>query len=230
MRLWSAGFLVYVVSILATSCDFGTGEEDYVSDEFPLIDVGFAGTYAASYASNWYANPNTYFADFSDPTYGGDCANFASQSILAGLASSASKRTVYNARLTYQDNAYAPNDWWYTSSASRAMPEWAGANGLFNYLRTQVANPSYDGLKVSRVQYGGAPNASQFRLGDIVSLVSGGVAFHTMVVVRTGTNATAEVAYRNGGGLPPRKRTVARVAQDYPTGWYVFRVTGFHMR
>lgn len=70
---------------------------------------------AVEYARRWalYRNPKYY--NFDD--LGGDCTNFASQCIYAGIG-------VMN---------YSPTGWYYNSLNNRA-PAWTGVNELYTFL------------------------------------------------------------------------------------------------
>jgi hypothetical protein len=207
----------------------------WATEKFELNANSYSGADAAAYADRWYNNPNLNFADFSDPTCpqcGGDCTNFASQAILAGLARTSDKAAVFRARLNYQDRASSTNDWWYSSAAAnqRATPEWAGANGLLGYLNKQADHPNWSGLRVTRVQAGGGPQPSRYRLGDIIVLSSGGVGYHSMIVVNEGWfEWSTSVAYRNSSiaGSPARLHISALSANAHRSDWNVFRPTGF---
>lgn len=209
-----------------------------VEDEPQAITASYSGYHAGSYASMYYLNLNTYFYDFTND--GGDCTSFASQAILAGLAGTTDKWTVYQKRLSYQDNAYASNDWWYSSANNRATPEWAGADGLYSYLTKQAQNPGWSGLKVTRVYYPGFVGPAAFKIGDIVSKVNlsdtdpnvtswckTSRACHTAIVVTSGNSLDqAVVAYRNATGYSPKKVPLSNLASA-KYGLYVFRISQF---
>lgn len=73
---------------------------------------------AVEYARRWALGRNPAFYDFSD--IGGDCTNFASQSIFAGTG-------VMNYTPVY--------GWFYRSSADRTA-SWTGVEYLYNFLTT----------------------------------------------------------------------------------------------
>lgn len=70
-----------------------------------------------NYLRSYYSSYNDDYADFSE--YGGDCANFASQTIRAGGA-------------TFDTTGKIT--WYYYSSSNRST-SWASANRLYKYLR-----------------------------------------------------------------------------------------------
>ncbi len=219
------------------------GEEDVPSlgtTAQGLVDPYYALS-ASGYAAAWYNLANYtsagMFHDFSNE--GGDCTNFASQAILAGLTHSTSRATVWNARYQFQDKAYPGNDWWYSyyaATTGRAMPNWAGANGLYRYLKTQAANPTYRGLQVRLVASGTQPS-SYFQQGEIISKVNVsdyanprcavGEACHTAVVVSDGSAyGSVIVAYRNAPPTPPNKVPLAQLVNS-KYQLYQFHINGF---
>lgn len=73
---------------------------------------------AVEYARRWALGRNPAFYDFSD--LGGDCTNFASQSIFAGAG-------VMN---------YTPVFGWFYRSSSDRTASWTGVEYLYNFLTT----------------------------------------------------------------------------------------------
>jgi hypothetical protein len=234
--------ILAVTIAVASGCVVGTDgtatweEDDTIKTSEAL--TSFNGSLAGAYASAYYNNPNTHFTDYT--SLGGDCTNFVSQSILAGLVQSTNKTTVYNARTTYQDKANSFNDWWYTSDALRATPEWAGANGLFAYLTTQAAHPNYTGLKVAKTYWPEFIGAPFFSAGSIVHKINVSdnsptttswcpinSACHSMVVVTAGGLGQAVVAYRNATGYSPAKTTLLAPPANATYALYAFRISGF---
>lgn len=117
---------------------------------------------AVAYARKWALGRNPAYYDFQD--IGGDCTNFASQSIYAGAG-------IMN---------YTPvMGWFYRSSADRA-PAWSGVEYLYNFL---VNNKSVG-------PYAHVVSQDQVQPGDIVQLgrESGGF-YHTPVI----TSLTPEI-------------------------------------
>lgn len=80
---------------------------------------------AVSYANKWayYRNPNYY--DFSN--IGGDCTNFASQSLYAGAG-------VMN---------YTPTFGWYYNSVNDRAPAWTGVEEFYNFITTNEEEGPY---------------------------------------------------------------------------------------
>ncbi len=110
---------------------------------------------AVAYARKWALGRNTAYYDFQD--IGGDCTNFASQSIYAGAG-------VMN---------YTPVMGWYYRSSSDRAPAWSGVEYLYNFL---VNNKSVG-------PYGHVVPRDQVQPGDIVQLgrESGGF-YHSPVI------------------------------------------------
>lgn len=231
------------LGVLALSClaslsgcerrDRGGAVEAAEEDGRILVFHAYDGEIAGDYASLHWSNPNPYFTDYTGD--GGDCANFASQSMLAGFAGSTADRAVFTARTRFRDDRYPSHDWWYSrgGGSGKATPEWAGANGLFTYLRGQAAHPEWAGIVADYVYSGSSPPAEAIAKGDVFSLSSEGEAYHTMIVVRAGASLSdVVVAYRSGicagNSCPERQRTV----QDYIDAhgeitWNLFHITGF---
>lgn len=76
---------------------------------------------AVAYARHWALGRNPAFYDFSD--IGGDCTNFASQSIYAGAG-------VMN---------YTPVFGWFYRSSSDRTASWTGVEYLYNFLTTNTS-------------------------------------------------------------------------------------------
>ena len=71
---------------------------------------------AVPYATRWALSRNPAFYDFSD--LGGDCTNFASQCIYAGIG----------------EMNYTPVFGWYYISLNSRAPAWTGVNELYRFL------------------------------------------------------------------------------------------------
>ncbi len=112
---------------------------------------------AVIYATQWALRRNPNFYDYSQ--LGGDCANFASQVLLAGGAS-----------MNYQ-----PTLGWYYIDPNRKSPSWTGVDFLYNFLisnRTKgpfAAETTPDGVEI----------------GDLIQLsYQEGRFNHTLVVTK----------------------------------------------
>ena len=115
---------------------------------------------AVEYARKWAFSRNPAFFDFSQ--LGGDCTNFASQCIYAGIG-------VMN---------YTPVFGWYYNSINSRSPAWTGVNELYNFL----INNRGEGPRAVEVPL------SEIQAGDIVQIrFAGQNTFgHCPVVVRRG--------------------------------------------
>lgn len=114
---------------------------------------------AVAYARKWALGRNPKYYDFSG--IGGDCANFASQSIYAGAG-------IMNYKPTF--------GWYYISSTNRA-PAWSGVEYLYNFL-VKNKGPGPQGEEVS---------LQDMQPGDIIQISTYLPNFHhTLVVTQTG--------------------------------------------
>jgi hypothetical protein len=121
---------------------------------------------AVDYAHRWAYSRNPSYADFE--TMGGDCTNFASQCLYAGLG-------VMN---------FTPTFGWYYLSLNDRAPAWTGAPYFHQFLTRRQESPG--------------PVAVSSRLedclpGDFVQLSFGdGVYSHTLVIVECASPASME--------------------------------------
>ncbi|MCC8169878.1 MAG: amidase domain-containing protein [Oscillospiraceae bacterium] len=115
---------------------------------------------AVAYADRWAYGRNPRFFDFSD--LGGDCTNFASQTLYAGSG-------VMN---------YTPLYGWFYISANDRTPSWTGVNELYQFLVTNTGA----GLQ-ARVS-----TLAEIERGDIIQIrFKGGTRFdHSPVVMDVG--------------------------------------------
>jgi hypothetical protein len=113
---------------------------------------------AVAYAHRWAYRRNPQYLDFSN--LGGDCTNFASQSILAG------SHGVMNFTPTY--------GWFYRTSSDRTA-SWTGVPYLYNFLTANTgAGP-----------FGSETDLAHMEPGDVVQLqITGDNYHHTPVVVK----------------------------------------------
>ena len=81
-----------------------------------MVTYPYNRVLAVTYARRWALGRNPAYYDFSD--IGGDCTNFASQSIFAGAG-------VMN---------YTPTFGWYYISPDKRAPAWTGVEYLYNFL------------------------------------------------------------------------------------------------
>ncbi len=111
-------------------------------------------TAAVLYARKWALSRNRAYYDFEK--IGGDCTNFASQSIFAG------------ARVM---NFTSVTGWYYRSASDRTA-SWTGVEYLYNFL---VNNRSVG-------PFGHLVNESEAEVGDIVQLGTAIGFYHSPVI------------------------------------------------
>ena len=135
---------------------------------------------AVEYARKWAFSRNPNFFDFSE--LGGDCTNFASQCIYAGIG-------IMN---------YTPVTGWYYNSLNSRAPAWTGVNELYNFLvNNRGVGPRAVEVPLSEIQ-----------IGDIVQIrfVGKSTFGHCPVVVRRGRGTPSTVliaAHTNDAYMRP---------------------------
>ncbi len=118
---------------------------------------------AVAYARKWAFRRNPAYYNFD--LLGGDCTNFASQCLFAGLG-------IMN---------YTPDlGWFYRSLASRAAA-WTGVEYFYNFL---IANATGMGVGDGAGPFAEEVNVSELQIGDFIQLGRDtGDFYHTPVVV-----------------------------------------------
>ncbi len=120
-----------------------------------MRDIPYDRVAAVAYARRWAMHRNPSYYDFEK--IGGDCTNFASQSIYAGAK-------VMNYTSTF--------GWYYRSSHDRS-PSWSGVGYLYNFL---INNRSVG-------PYAHEVSANEVMPGDIVQLgTRDGHFYHSPVI------------------------------------------------
>ena len=113
---------------------------------------------AVAYAHKWAFGRNPRYFNFTG--FGGDCANFASQCLYAGIG-------VMN---------YKPLFGWYYNSPDDRSPSWSGVKYLYNFL---VGNKGVG-------PYATEVDLSAIKPGDIIQIATYMDEFHhTLVVVES---------------------------------------------
>ena len=121
---------------------------------------------AVAYAHRWAFGRNPDFYDFEE--IGGDCTNFASQCLYAGVG-------VMN---------YTPDFGWYYISANDRAPAWTGVQYFYNFLFRN--EPTQGPFAQETTLQGLLP-------GDFVQLDFKGEGYgHTPIVVSIGSPATPD--------------------------------------
>lgn len=116
--------------------------------------MGYDRLKAQEYAYKFALDRNKKYYDFS--SIGGDCTNFVSQCLFAGVGQMNEK------------------DWFYFSLNNRS-PSWTGVNELFSFL---ISNTSY-GAK------GEVCSFRDLEIGDIVQLRQNERFSHSLFVTKT---------------------------------------------
>lgn len=137
----------------------------YLSAGTTQYNSGIAVEYATKYWNTPYLKPSggaNLFTNYEES--GGNCANFVSQSILAGLVKSTRMDKVYEARLKYTDKVggwYAGITQWNDGYA------WRTAKGFYNYM----TNTKSKGMNTTRVtgRSGIFLKRSKIEKGDVAS-------------------------------------------------------------
>ncbi|MEK7183152.1 MAG: amidase domain-containing protein [Patescibacteria group bacterium] len=152
-----------------------------VYDPADAIDYALTN-YSAVYGSGGGQNPFYNYAGL----LGGNCTNFVSQAIMAGLVQSDSMSTVYGQRTNYDIDITSTYYQWYFISDSSRGPAFTGANKLYEYA--DYNQPSYRGLHFELVTYDTLTEFMDYQLvevGDVVFADWGtadGVIDHSMLV------------------------------------------------
>lgn len=111
---------------------------------------------ARAYALQWAIRPNPQYLDYTP--FGGDCTNFASQTLFAGGC----------------PMNFNPQNGWYYSDGNRKSSSWTGVNFLYHFLITNRGR----GPMARQV------SIEELEIGDLVQLsfTGGGVFQHTPVI------------------------------------------------
>ena len=115
---------------------------------------------AVAYAHRWAYDRNPRYYNYSE--IGGDCTNFASQSLYAGTG-------IMN---------YTPTYGWYYLDGNQKAPAWTGVPYFYNFITRNEASPGPFGTEVP---------IWEVEPGDFVQLKFTGERFeHTPVIVEVG--------------------------------------------
>jgi len=206
-------------------------------------DVSYNAYIASTYAVNEYnttyggVNGNK-FSNFSHFVPGGNCTNFVSQCLLAGIIGKYKNKDVFDARNTYFDagDQFENNAWYFVDYNNRA-PAWAGAEELYDYVKTQANHPNYDGLHFTYVTHDTHNTFMDYgkvEVGDIIfaDWTGNGTIDHSMIVTdtnswRSGYNEI-QVTYQSNNKLNRGLGEINK-AYGYKVLFYVYRPTGFSM-
>jgi hypothetical protein len=183
---------------------------------------------AVNYARN-YALTDTAFPKYQ--AFGGNCTNYVSQSILAGLVGSSDKYQVYNKRAYYM----ADRDkgctycWYYDTGTSRGY-SWTGAHELYQYAKSNLN--SYWGMHFNLVTFDSKTQAldtTKVQTGDVIfaDWTGNGTIDHSMIVTQKTSNSYSGifVSYQNSEGYASRLDRALSAINSVSTVFYVYRPT-----
>lgn len=209
-----------------------------------LEPVSYNPNIAVKYAKKYYNTPyiginSNKFSDFHNSGIdGGNCTNFVSQCLLAGITGKYNNQDVFNLRNTYFDkgNSNGDNAWYFVDYNNRA-PAWTGANWLYDYVKTQAKHPNYDGLHFTYVTHDTINQPLAYRdvkIGDIIfaDWTGDGTINHSMIVTDTNIWRSGydeiQVTYQSTNRLNRGLGDINK-EKDKKVLFYVYRPTGFTM-
>lgn len=184
------------------------------------------------------------FCSYASLNPGGDCTNFASQAVMAGLVGSSDPATVLSKRRSFQADRYSNGTRWYYESCGDKAPAWSGAHALYQYAAGNKA--SYKGLHFTLVTYDTPTKFMDYtkvQAGDIIfaDWEHDGRIDHSMVVVsydsrswpftsNSGYNRI-RVAYQNQDPYPATGDAGLgdiNISHKYQAVFYVYRPTDYN--
>ncbi len=120
-----------------------------------LVSMEYDRERALTYARRWAFDRNPLFENYAG--IGGDCTNFVSQAIYAGVC-------VMN---------FTPTFGWYYISPTNRAPAWSGVEFFYNFLVTN------EGVSI----YGRETGEGDLEVGDVIQLANeSGDYYHTLLV------------------------------------------------
>ena len=138
-----------------------------------MREIEYNRNLAVSYARKWAFSRNPAYYDFDG--IGGDCTNFASQCLYAGV-------DVMN---------YTPDLGWYYNSPTDRSAGWTGVEYFYNFL---IAN-AQTGVGTGAGPFAKLVGISELQIGDFIQLGrETGDFYHTPVVVGFTANGVPLVA------------------------------------
>ncbi len=128
-----------------------------------LLSVPYDRRRAVEYARRWALSRNPLFSNFAG--LGGDCTNFVSQCIFAGVP-------VMN---------YTPTFGWYYISPEDRAPAWSGVDELYSFL---TGTPSFASQNKGYGPFAtDVRDSRELRIGDVIQLAnSSGEFYHTLII------------------------------------------------
>lgn len=175
---------------------------------FHPFDGQFAANYANRYWEEGYIGIGKFHC-YCSVRDAGDCANFVSQCILAGLVKSSDGGKVYESRLKFQDRT-GKYVWWFDGSFDSdndgemdlfqnitASFETAWYQYQYCKNHAQISSdpdeaPQLIGMITEEIQRGGRPNVNRLQVGDIAFLRNEktGETIHAMIVTEVPDHPT----------------------------------------
>lgn len=209
------------------------------ADSYTTYDPDCAVDYALNnynrdYGSGSSDNPWT---DYSSSEGGGNCTNFASQAIIAGMICSDDADDTYDARYDF-DIDYSGSslyEWfWRSPSSSQRGPAFTGADKLYEYADYNLS--SYKGLHFEYVTHDTPTSFMDYgdvEEGDIIfaDWTGDGTIDHTMIVTdiqgwRSGYNEI-RLTYQGDWDSIVGKTNIGlgdiNISYDYEALFYVYR-------
>jgi hypothetical protein len=203
--------------------------DDYSCGDYYNGKCHYNSNKAVEYANKMINNKKTwniYFPSYRG--YGGDCTNFVSQCILAGLVGSSSPRDLYKKSGNFHADLSGCNYCWYFKRPRKLSYAWKGAHELYTYA---IENrPEYKGLHFQFITKDSPRTSLSFRKirkGDIIFADWEGDSEidHTMIVTNKTRNwyNGVRVTYENGGEYSTRKNIRLIDINNRKTVFHVYR-------
>ena len=143
--------------------------------------TGYNRIEAVLYSNRWAKDRNPQYYNFE--YLGGDCTNFISQCLYAG-----SKKM-----------NFSPENGWYYRGVNDRSPSWTGAEFLRKFLLTNKTAGVF-----AREAF-----LSEAEAGDIIQLMRGGRAYHSLFVSEASFPKTPENIYVNTHSFDAYKRRLS---------------------
>ncbi len=208
------------------------------ADSYKTYDPSMAAEYATNNYDRPYGTLDTEnpFTDYSYIPTGGNCTNFVSQAIMAGMVPSSSASTTYSHRFNYDIDGQGEGDtyrWFFRFDGDRGSA-WTGAHKLYEYAVNN--DPNYRGLHLQYVTHDTLTEFMAYKLvqaGDIIfaDWEHDDEMDHTMIVTdiqwwRLGYNEI-RVTYQSDNRT---NRGLGDINEDYnyEALFYVYRPTDYN--
>lgn len=224
--------LLITLIISNTSYSADSNSCSIFKDNKCYYDAEKAVSYALNqvHSSEW----NKFFPNYTD--LGGNCTNFANQSILAGLVGSTSPKDLYNKGKFFSTDksANSPNKWYFIGKNGNTFDlshSWKGAKELKAYADSN-ANVKYKGMHfefITRDSSSKSLEFSKIKKGDLMfaDWTGDGNIDHTMIITNKTSNnySGIYVTYQNASGYSEQKNIALSKINKTNTIFYVYRPT-----